>query len=172
VRPVANAWRVPILRERLATWADAEPISAQEAYIEELDVSPDGTKLVLNSDRAGNLDLCMVPLDGGEWRALTTHVMPDWSPRHSADGTEIVFHSHHEGSRDLFIVPSEGGVIGPLTESPEFELQATYSPDGKRVAYWNRSAGELWVVSTEDGSGAPLNQAPGTHLFPEWSPDG
>ncbi len=67
-RRVSNVWRVPILYDRLATWADAEPVTSEQAYIEELDVSPDGSELVLNSDRAGNLDLWVVPLDGGgEW---------------------------------------------------------------------------------------------------------
>ena len=135
-RNVANVWRVPILDDRLATWADAEPITSEQAFVEELDLSPDGTELVLNSDRAGNLDLWAVPLHGGEWRALTTHPGPDWAPRFSADGKEIVFHSHREGTRDLFIVPSEGGMVRPLLQTPEFELQATFSPDRRRVAYY------------------------------------
>ena len=171
-RTVVNVWRVPILRDRPATWADAEPVSSEQAYIEEMDVSPDGTELVLNSDRAGNLDLWVVPLDGGEWRALTTHPGADWAPRYSADGKEVVFHSHRGGTRDLFIVPSEGGVARPLIQSPEFELQPTFSPDGQRVAYWHRTSGDIWVVSTEDGSGGPLVEAAGTQFMPEWSPDG
>ena len=173
-RTVMNVWRVPILRDRPATWADAEPVSSEQAYIEEMDVSPDGTELVLNSDRAGNLDLWVVPLDGGEWRALTTHPGGDWAPRYSADGKEVVFHSHRDGKRDLFIVPSEGGVARPLIQSPEFELQPTFSPDGKRVAYWNKNSQDIWVVSTKDGSRGPLIEVAGTSLMrmPEWSPDG
>jgi Tol biopolymer transport system component len=109
-RSVMNVWRVPILRDRPATWADAEPVSSEQAYIEEMDVSPDGTELVLNSDRAGNLDLWVVPLDGGEWRALTTHPGRDWAPRYSADGKEVVFHSHRDGTRDLSDILSRGAL--------------------------------------------------------------
>ena len=116
-RTVMNVWRVPILRDRPATWADAEPVSSEQAFVEELDVSPDGTELALNSDRAGNLDLWVVPLDGGEWRALTTHPGADWAPRYSADGKEVVFHSHRGGTRDLFIVPSEGGVVRRMSRN-------------------------------------------------------
>ncbi len=171
-RRVSNVWRVPILRDRLATWADAEPISAEQAYVEELDVSPDGSELVLNSDRAGNLDLWVVPLDGGEWRALTTHSGPDWAPRYSADGKEIVFHSHRAGTRDLFIVPSEGGVVRPLIQSPEFEIQPSLSPDGQRVAYLHLQSTDLWVVSTKDRSSRPLVEGASMQVMPEWSPDG
>ena len=33
-RRVANVWRVPILEDRPATWADAEQLTFDEAYIE------------------------------------------------------------------------------------------------------------------------------------------
>ena len=172
-RRVSNVWRVPILHDRLATWADAEPVTSEQAYIEELDVSPDGSEFILNSDRAGNLDLWVVPLDGGrEWRALTTQRGPDWAPRFSADGEEVVFHSYRDGTRDLFIVPSEGGAVRPLIQSPELEIEATFSPDGQHVAYLHLSSMDLWVVSTEDGSRGPLVEAPNLQVMPEWSPDG
>ena len=171
-RRIWNVWRVPILRDRLATWSDAEAVSSEQAYVEELDVSPDGTELVLNSDRAGNLDLWVIPLDGGEWRALTTHSGPDWAPRYSADGQKIVFHSHRNETRDLFIIPSDGGVVQPLIQSPEFELQPSFSPDGQRVVYNDLSTGDLWVVSTEEGSRRSLVEVEGRAILPDWSPDG
>ena len=40
---VANVWRVPILSDRPATWADAKQVTSEHAYIEFVDVSPDGS---------------------------------------------------------------------------------------------------------------------------------
>jgi Tol biopolymer transport system component len=72
-RRVANVWRVPILEERPATWAEAEQLTFEEAFIEYFDVSPDGTHLMLNSDRNGNPDLWMLPLEGGKETTLAFH---------------------------------------------------------------------------------------------------
>ena len=65
-RWVANAWRVPVLEDRPATWDDAEQITFDEAFVEFLDVSPDGRHVVFNSDRSGNQDLWRMPLGGEE----------------------------------------------------------------------------------------------------------
>ena len=51
---VSYVWRIPILDERQATWADAEQITFDEAFIEHFDVSSDGERLALSSERAGN----------------------------------------------------------------------------------------------------------------------
>ena len=53
-RRVAHVWRVPILDDRPATWDDAEQLTFDQAFIEFLDVSLDGTTLLFSSDRNGN----------------------------------------------------------------------------------------------------------------------
>jgi Tol biopolymer transport system component len=45
-REVANAWSVPVLSDRPATWADARQVTFDHALIEFLDLSPDGQTLV------------------------------------------------------------------------------------------------------------------------------
>jgi TolB protein len=88
-RVVANVWRVPILPDRPATWSDARQVTFDEAYIEMLDVSRDGEKLIVSSDRAGNPDLWLLPAEGGAMQQLTIDPTPDWAPRWSPDGKEI-----------------------------------------------------------------------------------
>ncbi len=58
-RLVANVWRVPILDDRVATWADAEQMTFDQAFIEWVDVSPDAAELMVGSNRGGNPDLWM-----------------------------------------------------------------------------------------------------------------
>ena len=65
-REVANLWRVPILEDRPATWADAEQLTFDEALIEVVDVSPDGQRLLISSDRSGNPDVWIMDTESGE----------------------------------------------------------------------------------------------------------
>ena len=65
--PITNVWRAPVFADRAATWADATPVTSERAYIEFVDVSPDGTQLALSSDRRGNQDLWLLPSAGGAW---------------------------------------------------------------------------------------------------------
>ena len=74
-------FRVPILSTRLATWADAEQLTFDQAFVEFADVSPDGGRLIVTSDRGGNADLWMLSTEGGEMEQLTTEPAADLRPR-------------------------------------------------------------------------------------------
>src|SRR5947199_4174119 len=56
------------------------------------DWSPDGARVVFETDRNGNLDLYTVRADGSDLRRLTTHPYQDEQPHWSPDGRWIVFH--------------------------------------------------------------------------------
>ena len=89
-RWVANVWRVPILKDRPATWADAEQVTFDQAFIEFSTVSPDGRLLAYSSDRSGNQDVWVMPFNG-EPVQLTNDPAPDWAPRWSYDGRQLAF---------------------------------------------------------------------------------
>ena len=71
-RKVANLFRVPILADRQATWADAVQITFDQAFVEFADVSPDGQHLAVSSDRSGSFDLWVFPSGGGDMRQVTS----------------------------------------------------------------------------------------------------
>jgi Tol biopolymer transport system component len=71
-RSIANVWRIPILEDRHAGWADAEQLTFDQAEIRYLDLSPDGEQLIVDSDRGGAQDLWVVPLVGNEMRQVTS----------------------------------------------------------------------------------------------------
>lgn len=168
---VSNVWRVPILLERPATWADALRVTSERAYIEFVDVSPDGRQLAVSSDRRGNQDLWVLPATGGEMTPLTTDPTPDWSPRWSPDGSQIAFYAYRSGNRDIWVIPARGGPARQLTFDPAFDWFPSWSPtDGREVAFQSQRGGETatWMVPVAGGE--PRRLTDGSAVG--WSPDG
>ena len=162
-RLVGNVWRVPILRERPASWADAEQITLDQAHTGLGDVSPDGRRLLVNSDRSGNRDLWVLPAEGGAMTLLTTNArLGTWSP----DGREILFDSRRGGTFGIWVMPAEGGPARHLTSGSRGE----WSPDGTEIAFQRNFV--IWVVSADGGEPRQVTDRPGGEQLPEWSPDG
>jgi serine/threonine protein kinase len=167
---VGNVWRVPILSDRAATWADATRVTSEHARIEFVDVSADGQQVAVSSDRRGNQDLWVLPASGGEMTQLTRDPTPDWNPRWSPDGREMLFYALRSGNRDIWVMPSGGGPARRLTSRPEIEWYPAWSPDGREIAY-QRSPGsepEIWIMSATGDQPRLLSKG----SVPAWSPDG
>ena len=164
---VANVWRVPILADRPATWTDATQLTSDNAFIEFVDASPDGSLLALSSDRRGNQDLWLMPAAGGEMTPLTTDPTPDWFPRWSPDGREIAFHAYRTGNRDIFVMPSRGGAARQLTSDPAQDRIPSWSPDGQEVAFLS-TPGKTRIVPAKGGETYELTAGNNG----EWSPEG
>ena len=101
--------------------------------------SPDGKWIAFSSDRNGNLDVFLMPVAGGTAKQLTTHSADDtvlaWSP----DSRSVLFTSNRgeDFMPQLYLVGLEGGM--PLKAGTDMGVQAAYSPDGKRLAYNQKS---------------------------------
>ena len=173
-RLVSNVWRVPILENRPATWTDARQITFEEAFVEMLDVSPDGSRLLVSSDRAGNLDLWMLPAEGGEMEQLTTDPTPDWAPVWSPDGEEIAFYAYRSGQREIWVQRVAGDPARQLTNAEVESSWPAWSPDSQNIVFMSgRSENrDIWTVPAAGGEPRPLMTHPGTDLQPRWSPDG
>ncbi|HEY3158596.1 MAG TPA: protein kinase [Vicinamibacterales bacterium] len=172
-RWVSNFWRVPILENRPATWADAEQITFDQAYIEQLNVSPDGQRVAYSSDRTGNQDLYVMPI-GGVAVQLTSDPAPDWAPDWTPDGRRLVFYSYRTGDRELWVTPATGGPALQLTRSPGVDFISHWSPDGREIAFTSSRTGNLdiWVISADGKESRPITQHPALDSNPSWSPDG
>ena len=126
-----------------------------------------------------------VPLGWYLTRAKTT--APDWSrashlqltnqpgteffPTLAPDGEDFIFSSDPEGNFDLFsqrVGGKNARLLTPNTPSDEYE--ASYSPDGKRIAFYsNREPAGVYVMEATGENVRPL--VPRCH-HPSWSPDG
>jgi Tol biopolymer transport system component len=173
-RRMANLWSVPILEDRPATWADAEQLTFDHALVEFVDVSPDGDRLVVSSDRAGNPDLWILPTEGGEMRQLTTDPTPDWLPDWSPEGTEIAFYAYRSGNRDIWVMSASGAQARRITHSTAPDLHPSWSPDGAKLAFWSTRNGntDIYTVSVSSGETQRITDHPAGDYHPKWSPDG
>ena len=176
-RTIANVWRVPILEDRLATWEDAEPMTTDQAFAEYFDVSADGERILLSSDRGGNMDLWMLPLGGGDMIQMSTDPAPDFSPRWSPDGERIAFYSRRTGNREIHVMPADGGPATRLTSRDDTgggAFIATWSPDGSRLAFGLSAELEshIFVVPSSGGVAEQWTQSPADNWHPDWSQNG
>ncbi len=173
-RTVGNVWRVPILKERPATWADAQQITFEEALVRTLAVSRDGRHLLVSSDRAGNPDLWMLPVEGGEMQQVTTHPTGDEHPAWSPDGAQIAFNAYRSGNWQVWVQPVSGGPARQLTKGEGENGMPAWSPDGQSILFASRRGGneDIWSVPATGGEARQLTTHPKDDRMARWSPDG
>src|SRR5580700_502080 len=95
-----------------------------------LDVSPDGKQIVF--DILG--DLYLLPIQGGEAKALTTGMPWDCQPRFSPDGKQIAFISDKTGSDNIWLINNDGTGLKQVTEETDFLLGSpAWTPDGNYI---------------------------------------
>jgi tricorn protease len=105
--------------------------------------SPDGKWIAFSSDRNGNLDVFLMPAGGGTAKQLTTHSADDTVLGWSADSKSVMFSSNRgeDFMPQLYLVSVDGGM--PWKAGADMGIQASYSPDGKRLAY-NQKGQVYW----------------------------
>jgi TolB protein len=142
--------------------------------------SPDGTRIVFESDETGNLDLWLIPATGGEARQLTSHPGEDTAPFWSPDGTHIVFESDRSGFKQIWIleVDSPGSEPFALTSGEWNCADPAWSPDGMLIAYEStrdKSGGsDIWVSPVAGGDAVRLTTT-GPEFYSrtvDWDPFG
>src|SRR5262245_10798029 len=108
--------------------------------------SPDGQTIAFSAQYDGNIDVYTIPITGGSPKRITYHPGPDLVRGFTPDG-KILFNSPRNAFSNrhmqLFTVSLSGGMPDQLLIPHGFE--ASYSPDGTRIAYCpHRDATAQW----------------------------
>jgi Tol biopolymer transport system component len=127
-----------------------------------VDVSPDGREIVF--DLLG--DIYVMPISGGEARALATGIAWDMQPRYSPNGRWIAFTSDRGGGDNIWIMDRNGANPKQVTKET-FRLlnQPTWSPDSEFIVARKHftstrslGAGEMWMYHRAGGDGVQLTK--------------
>jgi Tol biopolymer transport system component/serine/threonine protein kinase len=139
--------------------------------------SPDGAQIAFRSEREGGGLFVMSAQGGPVRRLMDAGFYPAWSP----DGREIVFAADNfEAPSARTIVPSPLLAVEVATGKKRVvaagdATQPSWSPTGKRIAYWGVQKGgqrDLWTIAASGGAAVPVTEDLAIDWNPVWSPDG
>lgn len=159
-------------------------------------LSPDGTLLAFVSSRSGQADVWVLTLASGALRNVTNHPAGDFRPSWSPDGQWIAFSSDRDSTRpvgpggfetlhliDLYLVRPDGSNLKRITQVPGVAGSPTWSPDGRRLAFYEADQKEIWnvvsvrrlrgttqiaVVDIHTNERQVLTAGPGEKWSPQW----
>ncbi|OFY68182.1 MAG: peptidase S41 [Bacteroidetes bacterium RBG_13_43_22] len=135
--------------------------------------SPDGKLISFSAQYDGNTDVFIIPVEGGVPTRLTWHPGDDLVRGFTPDGANVLFASQRavfsNRFTQFFLVPVKGGF--PVKLDIPNGYSASYSPDGKSMAYtplspayyqWKNYRGgrisNIWIYSFIDHSVVKIPQ--------------
>jgi Tol biopolymer transport system component len=168
----SDIWRLELTGKE-AMKPPSKPLfswSSQEANPR---ISPDGSRIVFNSDRSGSYEVWVCNRDGTNPMRLTDmrtagSGCPTWSP----DGKNIAFDSAKSGNWDVYVVSAEVGLVRRITTDPAEEGSPSWSRDGRWIYFGSNRSGsyQVWKVPSEGGQAIQITKDGG--YYAQESADG
>jgi tricorn protease len=169
-----DIWTVPV------SGGDATRLTDNPANDNDINWSPDGSKLVFISDRGNQPDLYVLDVKTKAVTRLTNDPAAESAPAWSPDGKSISF-AKAGGKPGLYIVPAAGGEARLLAEgngNNDFGngiVTYSWSPDSKWVAFSRMDryqVRDIWVVPAVGGTAVNVTRYPEINVAPKWTHDG
>lgn len=128
--------------------------------------SPDGTKIIFDSDRDGDKEIYVIDILNRKTIKLTDNSWEDFDPAWSPDGENIVFVSNRDGNNEIYLMNKNGGLQTRLTKNEIDDISPSWSSDSKTIAYVRH--GMIYLMKIKSKSERKLTQG----QTPTFSPDG
>jgi Tol biopolymer transport system component len=142
--------------------------------------SPDSRFIYFASSRGGTMNIWKIGADGSGLGQVTAGAGDDAELDVSADGKRIVFSTLRENiglaQLDLQAKPGQQSVKLLTTDPARNQFGPSYSPDGKRLAYFTNFKGAeneaIWVADADGSNAVQLVRDERGSVFPAWTSDG
>ena len=179
--PTRDSWRCNEIYVMNADGSGQTRLTTNTAGDYEAHWSPDGSKIVFESERDGNFEIYVMNADGSGQTKLSNHQAADYDPIWSPDGNKIAFESERDGQQEIYVMNADGSVQTNLTNnsSPDYLADCCYprqswSPDGSKIAFATERHGpdEIYVMNADGSAQTRLTNNTVGDWDPIWSPDG
>jgi Tol biopolymer transport system component len=139
-----NIWRLAVkddksLQGTLVNLTSSRGVNRRPSF------SPDGKKIVFDSDRLGYAEIWYCDSDGSNCAQLTSLRRESGTARWSLGQQHIAFESQNQGHEDIFVIDMPGG--RPL-------LVPTFPGANNGTPNWSRDG--HWIYFSSDHDGTPL----------------
>jgi Tol biopolymer transport system component len=144
--------------------------------------APDSERLLFLSSRSG--ERASLPREGRgngiAYTDLRVHAALGGEGQNPAGMVRAVTTVEPEPPQGIYLVRRDGSGLTQLTNGGGRERQASWSPDGTRIAFVSNRDGndEIYLLTLPEGTESPggtltrLTDSPERDWYPAWSPDG
>jgi len=174
-----NLWRIAIEERTGKPLGAPEAVTTPSRWSGDLSVGADGDRIAFTAaEPRSNLERLAFDAKLGKVAgspvSVTATSVPVIQPNVSPDGQWLVFRTEGD-QEDLYVSRADGSALRQLTYDSAKDRGPTWSPDGKRIAFYSDRGGkyEIWCIDPDGGGLEQLTAITGTWMsFPVWSHDG
>jgi len=167
-------WRLNLRDERTQRDPPAVVISDRSLQTSRAQFSPDGKRIVFESDRLGYSEIWACDSDGSNCGQLTSLRGIAGAPRWSPDGQYVAFEYRPKEHSEVYIFEVASGLSRLLTTLPGADNGGpNWSRDGKWIYFYsNRGGGAFQLWKTRLDGGSPVQVTRNGGIFAAESVDG
>lgn len=156
----------------------SERLTEHPARDEHAALSPDGLRVVFQSERDGNWEIYITDTGGAlDLVRITDNPARDVRPAWSPDGSTIAFGSDRGGSgSEIYLIDADGvGPARPLTNRQSDATDPDWSPNSSKIAFSatdETGFRQIYVINADGKDETRLTNEAVSSESPAWSPDG
>ncbi|HET7551721.1 MAG TPA: DPP IV N-terminal domain-containing protein [Gemmatimonadaceae bacterium] len=164
-----------------ADGSGATALTSDGAFANSPSWSPDGSKIVFQSNRDGTDQIYVMNADGSGITRLTNGDWGDQQPAWSPDGTKIAFQSTRDAADpnavdvtdfEIYVMNADGGSPTRLTNNDVFDGNVAWSANGSKLVFDTRRDGneEVYVMNADGSNPVNVTNNPSEDGFARYHP--
>jgi len=138
--------------------------------------SPDGKRILFQSNRTGRWHLYVMNSDGSNVVDLTPGGEDCRNASFSPDGSRIVFYGNLNDNDDIFIMDADGRNVRRLTDAPGRDIHPYWSYDGTKILFNsqrdNQNSFEIYSMNPDGSGQTRITNTDEVETCAHLSPDG